>query len=358
MADLFLSYAREDRECAELLARALSSRGYSVWWDRRIPVGRSFSEVIEQELDQARCVIVLWSQHTIRSQWVQSEAEEAARRNVLVPVRIEDVRPPLEFRRLHAADLFDWRNGFAGVEFGECLASIEALVRKPASQERKEAPAPADNFRAGAYERKTAAPRSSARALGIVGAVLLVLILIVVSINPFSPKSHNTVTSDTTATSATDTTATSSTDSAATSTAGTVATDSSSVISTQPSAPPLISVSLENRCTTKELAVAVCYIGRNGIWNGQGWYVLAPKETMSGVADVVGPWIYFYGESGTSRWEAKEGERSFTVPVSTTKTFDAPIDQLSGEGFKSVKFFGREVAAGESTYTQVFTCPD
>ena len=142
MAQLFLSYAREDRECAELFARALSSRGWTVWWDRRIQVGRSFSEVIEHELEVAQCVIVLWSRHSVMSDWVQSEAAEAARRRVLVPVRIEDVRPPLEFRRLHTADLLEWRSGFESPDFDECLASIEMLAPRIAADPTLAQPAP------------------------------------------------------------------------------------------------------------------------------------------------------------------------------------------------------------------------
>jgi hypothetical protein len=86
MADVFISYSREDRECAELLARALSERGWKVWWDRQINVGRSFSETIERELDRARCVVVLWSRNSVQSEWVQNEAAEAAGRKALVPV--------------------------------------------------------------------------------------------------------------------------------------------------------------------------------------------------------------------------------------------------------------------------------
>lgn len=134
MADLFLSYAREDRACAEKLAGALTRRGWTVWWDRNIQVGRSFSEVIECELDQARCVLVLWSRASVRSEWVQCEASEAAAKGRLVPIRIEDVRPPLEFRRLQTANLFDWQNDLEGPDFTTCLQAIEFLAGLTVSQ--------------------------------------------------------------------------------------------------------------------------------------------------------------------------------------------------------------------------------
>ena len=33
MADIFISYSRDDRPRVEPLAEALVSAGYSVWWD-------------------------------------------------------------------------------------------------------------------------------------------------------------------------------------------------------------------------------------------------------------------------------------------------------------------------------------
>ena len=39
MADIVLSYARENRRQAESLARALEDAGWSVWWDREILPG-------------------------------------------------------------------------------------------------------------------------------------------------------------------------------------------------------------------------------------------------------------------------------------------------------------------------------
>lgn len=125
---IFLSYAREDRRCAELLADALSKRGWSVWWDRRLLFGEEFSRVIERELKKAQCVIVLWSHNAVESDWVCSEARAAAQRDVLVPIRIEDVWPPLEFNGLHTADLLDWEKGLRGPEFEACLTSIAEIV--------------------------------------------------------------------------------------------------------------------------------------------------------------------------------------------------------------------------------------
>jgi len=108
MTDVLISYAREDRERARKLAGALEARGWSVWWDRKIVVGQAFDQAIEHELETAKCVVVLWSEHSIVSEWVKNEAAAAAERGVLVPALIDDIKPPLEFRRKQTADLVDW----------------------------------------------------------------------------------------------------------------------------------------------------------------------------------------------------------------------------------------------------------
>jgi TIR domain/WD domain, G-beta repeat len=110
MADVFISYANENRDTARKLAASLEAHGWSVWWDRKIRAGQSFDQVIERELEAARSVVVLWSKDSISSEWVRNEAALAAERGVLVPVFIDDVKPPLEFRRRQAADLVGWDN--------------------------------------------------------------------------------------------------------------------------------------------------------------------------------------------------------------------------------------------------------
>jgi TIR domain len=124
MADIFISYAREDTETATRLAIELEARGWSVFWDRRIPAGQRFAEFISEQLAGAGCVIALWSRAANASDWVQEEAEEARKRSVLVPAFIERVDPPWGFRRIQAADLVDWKGQAVHEGFQQLLEDV------------------------------------------------------------------------------------------------------------------------------------------------------------------------------------------------------------------------------------------
>jgi hypothetical protein len=124
MADIFLSYAAEDRERARVLAETLGRDGYEVWWDRTIPPGRVFDEVIQEALQGARCVVVLWSDASVRSNWVKAEADDALSRGRLVPALIAPVLPPFEFRRIHAANLAEWSGDHDDPEYRTLLGAV------------------------------------------------------------------------------------------------------------------------------------------------------------------------------------------------------------------------------------------
>lgn len=120
MADIFLSYASPDRDRARVLAERLIELGYGVWWDRTIPPGRQFDEVIQEALQAAKCVIVLWSSHSVRSNWVKTEAAEALAGDRLVPALIDSVSPPMEFKRIQAANLSGWTGETDDPEYVIC----------------------------------------------------------------------------------------------------------------------------------------------------------------------------------------------------------------------------------------------
>jgi hypothetical protein len=131
MADIFLSYSKQDAEHARTLAEALLREGVSVWWDHHIPPGRSWAEVIEREIGNAACVVVLWSQSSVRSQWVQNEAREGLSRDVLLPVIADRaVQPPLEFRHVQAAYLHEWDLDDERSEYTQLVTSVRDVLHR------------------------------------------------------------------------------------------------------------------------------------------------------------------------------------------------------------------------------------
>ncbi|HYI09120.1 MAG TPA: TIR domain-containing protein [Thermoanaerobaculia bacterium] len=133
MADIFISYAREERVRVEALAAVLERCGWSVWWDKHLRLGREFSPEIERELQAARCVIVLWSRSSVASKWVVIEASEGRERGILVPVLIENVSPPIEFKRLHTANLVHWNPSVRHPDLDELLAELRRMLGGDAS---------------------------------------------------------------------------------------------------------------------------------------------------------------------------------------------------------------------------------
>ena len=130
MADIFLSYAREDEQRARRLASALESRGWSVWWDRDIPHGKAYNAYIQEQLKAASCVVVLWSQYALDSTFVLDEADEGLANGRLVPCLLEAVSPPLGHRQHQAAHLYNWDGNPDHEEFKHLVGSIEGRLRE------------------------------------------------------------------------------------------------------------------------------------------------------------------------------------------------------------------------------------
>ncbi|MDP7146134.1 MAG: TIR domain-containing protein [Pseudomonadales bacterium] len=136
MSDIFVSYSREDRERVKPLVDALVSHGYDVWWDRELAPGDRFETVIDKEILRTKCVLVVWSRHSIDSTWVRNEALEGQDRDILVPVHLDQVRTAVAFRQTQGADLCQWPQHVDPEEFEGLLRSIAAKVgdaREPQS---------------------------------------------------------------------------------------------------------------------------------------------------------------------------------------------------------------------------------
>jgi len=129
MADVFLSYAREDRARAEQVARGLGAMGLDVFWDTDIPPGQTWSDYIEGKLGQARSVVVLWSQHSTKSQWVREEARMGRDKSKLIPVIIDGSAPPLGFGEVQAADLTNWQGRTNEPQWTRFANAVHAAAR-------------------------------------------------------------------------------------------------------------------------------------------------------------------------------------------------------------------------------------
>ena len=134
MADVFISYARASVVQAKQIAARLKSCGYTVWFDEGLPAHRAFSDVIEEQLNAAKAVLVLWSRDGARSEWVRSEANHAREQKKLVQARLDDVQLPMPFDQIHCAELGK-RPGKSAATAWKCiLESIGDLAgRNPAN---------------------------------------------------------------------------------------------------------------------------------------------------------------------------------------------------------------------------------
>ncbi|MEO6231894.1 MAG: toll/interleukin-1 receptor domain-containing protein [Ferruginibacter sp.] len=130
MADIFISYSSDDKSVVQKIAALLEKRGWSVWWDRQIPIGQKYDTVIEQELQVAVCVLVVWTQRSITSEWVKNEALDAAQKGILVPVILEPVILPLAFRRIESAMLIGWQGNEAEAELEMLFNAIGNIIDK------------------------------------------------------------------------------------------------------------------------------------------------------------------------------------------------------------------------------------
>ena len=125
---LFFSYAHADRERAVVIIHALEAHGYSVWWDDNLDGGNAFATSIEDALNAAKAVVVLWSEHSIKSHWVSDEADQGRNRGCLIPLLVDGVQPPLGFRQLHFIDMEKWNGAADAPEFERLLRAVASYT--------------------------------------------------------------------------------------------------------------------------------------------------------------------------------------------------------------------------------------
>ena len=134
---LFISYSHEDKPVAKQVAEALSQRGYEVFWDAKIPTGTTFDTYIFEKLQKSNAVVVLWSKHSIHSDYVKEEADFAKNHRMLVPLNIDGTALPFGFTRIQATDISGWRGATQDGRWEAVVDSIDAILERTSDPGRE-----------------------------------------------------------------------------------------------------------------------------------------------------------------------------------------------------------------------------
>jgi adenylate cyclase len=130
LGEIFLSYARPQAEIARAIADALRALGRDVWRDDELPPDRAYADVIQERLNDASAVLVLWSAAAIQSQWVRAEADIARHAGKLVQMSVDGVAPPLPFNQIQC-DRIPWPPKAQDKSWRKVTAALAALCGSP-----------------------------------------------------------------------------------------------------------------------------------------------------------------------------------------------------------------------------------
>lgn len=128
MADVFISYAHSNVDYAERLADFLYKQNISAFWDPAIRIGEQWNSRLDKELNDAKCVVVLWSTASVDSEWVNKEAQRGSNRQILTPARIDDCVLRREYDEYQLADIQNWRDDNEPIGLVSLLDRITELI--------------------------------------------------------------------------------------------------------------------------------------------------------------------------------------------------------------------------------------
>jgi uncharacterized protein YjbI with pentapeptide repeats len=120
----FISYSSQDQSCAERLHADLQVKGVRVWFaPEDLKIGDKFRARIDESIRIHDKLLLVLSEHSIRSPWVEKEVEAAferehrEKRTVLFPIRLDDTIMETDEawaadirRTRHIGDFTRWEN--------------------------------------------------------------------------------------------------------------------------------------------------------------------------------------------------------------------------------------------------------
>ncbi|MEP3476413.1 MAG: toll/interleukin-1 receptor domain-containing protein [Hyphomicrobiales bacterium] len=130
MADIFISYARKERDRCIAIYDKLVALELDVWFDAKLENGDSLSDEINYQVRESKCVLVLWSPLSVESQWVQSEALIKFFEKKLIQAIIEKVDLRVPFNGTHYNDLTNFNGNDDHEEWIKVLEKIGEFTNR------------------------------------------------------------------------------------------------------------------------------------------------------------------------------------------------------------------------------------
>ncbi len=171
MADICIIYATADAKSVPAAVETELSDSWSIWWAGKIPSG-DYRKHIERELPRAGCVIPIWSAEARHSRVLHDELEIANNAGVpILPIRIEDVRPPLGFGVDNSLDILGWRGERGRPEIAELRDRVRKTIedRRAALRRTASSKLPSFFFSVSSYNTRLG-PTEALKALDIFDA--------------------------------------------------------------------------------------------------------------------------------------------------------------------------------------------
>jgi hypothetical protein len=128
VADVFISYKREDRSRVALIADVLSDLGLTSWFDASLISGDSWETVINREVGAASAMLVCWTPQAVGSVQVMREVLLGVTRRMLAPVFLEKCLLPQGLHGKHVADLSNWNLSLNDPDWLAVLTRLERLT--------------------------------------------------------------------------------------------------------------------------------------------------------------------------------------------------------------------------------------
>ncbi len=153
--DVFISYSSKNSAAAQAICHELEDNNIKCWMaPRDIPVGAKYASVITQAIKECKAVVLVFSEFSAISPWVESEINIAfSNRRPIVPYKIDTT--PLEnydefylmLNNRHWIEAYpDFKTRFA-----DLVTVISNLVGAKTSNVTKPTPAPAKTYNVGDY---------------------------------------------------------------------------------------------------------------------------------------------------------------------------------------------------------------